>query len=280
MELNQDLTCSQASEAGPLPEGFFYVSQDNYKFVNLSRQDPGVRYLYSDSATSCIIVVIQGKNAAGDDIAALTHLSRPARYDYFFNLVRARFTGPVRLWAQGANPANASDSITNSQKLMDWMVTHNEATFENAPVGAKPSWFVEQLALSVGQGNPQQHHRQDLGVDLATMTVSNRQFNLTSQQRDPTGGLQTIFCVFGMQVWPHVWLWEAGTEMPRENADRLVAAAKQGGWLKILDMTDQQILETYSSTPQCEAPWFSETLRMSAEYVKNYEAKKSAAAGT
>jgi len=271
--LQTDFSHSGPPTAGALPDGFVYVSQDNYAFVNLSRLPDGVRYLYSDSATSCIIVVMQGKNALGEDIAALTHLSRPARYDYFFNLVGANLVGPVTVWAQGANPASAQDSITNTQKLMDWMVSHNEAAFEANRVGSKPTWFVEQLSLSVGQGNPQRHHRQDLGVDLARMAVSNRQFDLTLEQRDPTGGLQTIFCVFGMKVWPHVWLWQQGTDMPRPRADLLVAAAKQAGWLNILDMTDEQILTTYSSTPECEAPWFAATLRQSAEYVKSYDTK-------
>lgn len=254
-----------------LPEGFFYVSQDNYCLVNLSQPDLNKRYLYSDSATSCIIVIMKGRSAADEDILVLTHLSRPLRYDYFFNLVGVNFAGPVSIWAQGANPPDAIDSIHNVESLMNWTIRHSTASFEQNSPAEKPSWFIERVTLSVGQGNPRQKRRGDYGIDLATMTVSNKQFDLTLEQRDPTGGVQTLFCVFGMKVWPHVWLWEASKEFPEETVDRLVQAARKENWTQILEMTDQEILKKYSSTPECEADWFVPTLRRSAEFVKNYK---------
>ena len=66
-----------------LPEGFYYVSQDNYYIANLNSPDPGrpEKYLYSDSATSCIIMIVEGKDKSNNPIVALCHASRPDR-DY------------------------------------------------------------------------------------------------------------------------------------------------------------------------------------------------------
>lgn len=42
-----------------LPKGFYYVAQDNYYIANLNEPDKNnpEKYLYSDSATSCIIII-------------------------------------------------------------------------------------------------------------------------------------------------------------------------------------------------------------------------------
>ena len=77
---------------GWLPEGFRYVPQDTY-FLGVPR-DEG--FLYADSATSCVIVIAVGKEAGGEDVVALCHLSTPARIEAFFRLVgewmRGKFT--------------------------------------------------------------------------------------------------------------------------------------------------------------------------------------------
>jgi len=83
------------------PEGFLYVGQDNYY---IGTNDSDIKYLYSDSATSCIIVIIEGTNKHGEPIVALTHLSRLERFKTFFNLVESHFYGEISVFAQGANP--------------------------------------------------------------------------------------------------------------------------------------------------------------------------------
>ncbi|VFQ44605.1 hypothetical protein [Desulfoluna butyratoxydans] len=251
-----------------LPEGFHYVSQDNYCLVRLNDTDK--KYLYSDSATSCIIVVMAGRNADDQEIVMLSHLSRKVRYDYFFNLVGAHFVGPVHIWGQGGNPPLAEASNDNTHTLMGWLMTHSLDNFRyNAPAD-KPSWWVEQVTLSLGQGDPNECHRDDFGVDLTTMKVSNQAFDLTSEQRDPTGGVQTLFAVFGMKIYPPVWLWKSTRPFDDALITRLVNAANQDNWTQILSMTDEEILHTYSSTPEWEVPWFVETLKESAQFVDNW----------
>ena len=259
---------STARATTDLPRGFHYVSQDNYCLVRLDDTDK--RYLYSDSATSCIIVVIDGRDAADQDIVMLTHLSRKLRYDYFFNLVGAHFVGPVHVWAQGANPSLAEASNDNVHTLMGWMTSHSLDSFEGAAPTAKPGWWVEQVTLSLGQGNPNDDHRDDYGVDLTNLIVSNRPFELTLEQRDPTGGVQTLFAVFGLKIYPPVWLWNSDRTFDDATISRLVNAANQDDWTRILKMTDKEILETYSSTPQWEISWFVATLKESARFVDKW----------
>ena len=251
-----------------LPIGFQYVSQDNYCVLQLNSTEK--RYLYADSATSCIIVVLSGRNAADQDIVMLSHLSRKLRYDYFFNLVGAHFVGPVHVWGQGANPSLAKDSNENVHTVMKWLMSHSLDGFENAVPSDKPNWWVEQVTLSLGQGNPNDDHRDDYGVDLTKLIVSNRPFELTSMQRDPTGGVQTLFAVFGMKIYPPAWLWNSERSFDDAMISRLVGAANQNNWTKILTMTDTEILNTYSSTPQWEISWFVDTLKESAQFVENW----------
>ncbi|MCP3977364.1 MAG: hypothetical protein GY720_22975 [bacterium] len=108
------------------------------------------------------------------------------------------------------------------------------------------------------------------------MVVSNRPFDLTLEQRDPTGGAQTLFAVFGMKIYPPVWLWNSDCTFDRETISRLVDAANRDDWTKILDMTDEEILRTYSSTPQWEVPWFVATLKESAHFVADGNRKYDA----
>lgn len=253
---------------GELPAGFHYVSQDNYALVRLDDTDK--RYLYSDSSTSCIIVVIAGRDANDRDLVMLAHLSRQRRYDYFFNLVGRQFVGPVHVWAQGANPSFAAASNDNTHTLMRWMTSHSLESFQDAAPATKPSWWVEQVTLSLGQGDPNEDHRDDFGVDLTDMVVSNKPFELTLAQRDPTGGVQTLFAVFGMKVYPPVWLWNSDRTFDEAVISRLVAAAKHVDWTRILDMSDEEVLDSYSSTPQWEVPWFVDTLKESARFVADW----------
>ena len=150
------------------------------------------------------------------------------------------------------------------------MTSHSLDGFDSAAPAAKPSWWVEQVTLSLGQGDPNDEHRDDYGVDLIDLVVSNKQFDLTLKDRDPTGGVQTLFAVFGMKVYPPVWLWNSDRAFDDATIQRLVDAANQNDWTKILTMTDEEILHTYSSTPQWEVPWFVATLKESAQFVDDW----------
>lgn len=260
----------QSNSAVNSQEGFFYVYQDNYCIVNLDNLPDNRKYLYSDGATSCIILSIIGKDVYGNQLAALTHISRPMRFNYFFNHICPIFVGPVRLWAQGGNPPACEASIKNINALIKWLGDHSIERFESVECREKPSWFVEQVALSLGQGNPRCHNRGCLGIDLVRKMVTNTNFDLTLEQRDPTNGVQTLFVGFGMNMWPRVWLWNADKPYPKEIIDRLVSKAKEDNWEKILEMDDEEILRRYSGTSKYEPSWFVPTLRRSAEFVENY----------
>jgi hypothetical protein len=263
-------TQMQPSSIGKSQEGFFYVYQDNYCIVNIDNLPANRKYLYSDSATSCIILAIIGRDAYGNQLAALTHISRPMRFNYFFNHICPIFVGPVRLWAQGGNPPACEASIRNINTLIRWLDDHSVERFESVEYREKPSLFVEQVALSLGQGNPQHDNRSCLGIDLVRKKVTNTDFDLTLEQRDPTKGVQTLFVGFGMSIWPKIWLWNSDIPYPKELIDKLVSKAKEDNWGKILEMNDEEILRQYSGTPKYEPPWFVPTLRQSAEYIENY----------
>jgi hypothetical protein len=261
-------------QTADVPEGFYYVSQDNYYIANLNQPNPNrpEKHLYSDSATSCIIIIIEGKDKDSNPIVATTHLSREQRFLDFFNLAGQTFYGPASVFAQGANPPFADASIQNTATLLKWVNENNKAHYDNCPPDLmKPNWYINQLTLSLGQGDPLVDDRSCYGIDLETMMVSNQYFALTDQQRDPTGGVQTLFCVFGLKIVPPAVLHQADQDFPKSQVDLLVQKAKENGWENILYMTKDEVLNKYSSTPQYEVPWFFSTLRESALFVKNYK---------
>lgn len=255
----------------PIPEGFYYVDQDNYYIANLNKPDVKnpEKYLYSDSATSCIIVVIEGLDAERNPIVALAHLSRSERFETFFEVVKQNFVGPVNVFAQGANPSNAEASQVNSETLLAW-IEENRAS----KVG-KSTWSIENVTLALGLGNPQEDNRGAYGIDLVTMTVSNDSFELTLLDRDPTGGLQILYCVFGLQVTPAVKLHRKGEPFTADEINLLVAEAglPKNNWVSFLYETQAEVLKL-SSTPTCEVPWFYAEIRSAALYVKNHLANK------
>ncbi|MFX0557032.1 hypothetical protein ACOCEA_09540 [Maribacter sp. CXY002] len=267
-----------------LPDGFFYIGQDNYFISNLN--NPSVRdkhYLYSDSATSCIIVIVEGKDKDSNPIIALSHLSRTERFLAFFKIVSKTFHGQVSIFAQGANPPQPAlknneytyTSLLNEKTVINWI---NDNIFIPSASSmdkndSKPNWYISQSSLSLGLGNPQLDDRGCYGIDLGTMIVSNEEFVLTPLQRDPTGGVQTLYCVFGLKVKPQIVLQLASQDFTPEQIKLLVDAANKENWVSILKMTKDEVLNKYSSTPQYEAPWFYESLRISAEYVLNYNNK-------
>lgn len=110
------------AKASPAPKGFFYADQANYVVVNPAKE-PEKTYLYSDSATSCIIVIVCGQNAAGDKIVSLSHVDSPdCITSYFTDVLDKYFTGSVSFYAQGANPPGNKSAVENAVALKKTLV--------------------------------------------------------------------------------------------------------------------------------------------------------------
>jgi len=173
------------------------------------------------------------------------------------------------------NP-NDITSLRNTNTLLYWINTHT-STDINGNIVIPPSsdykynFYIKSVTLSLGMGEPRENDRGGYGIDLTAMTVSNQRFDLTLEDRDPTGGQQTIFCVFGLKGEPKIHLHNTLTPFSKEEVDVLVIKAKADNWGEIESMTDKDILDKYSSTPQYEAPWFCDTMRESSNYVNNYK---------
>ncbi len=246
-----------------LTEGFFYVGQDNYYLGPRDSEWP--RYIYSDSATSCIILILEGYGRDKQPLIALAHLSCNERFQAFFDLVDQHFQGPVSLFALGANPPDIASSKHNSHILIDWIQAHRPQV--HAGTLRMKAWYVDQTALALGFRVPKKERSGCAGIDVRTGIVSTQAYTLTEKQRDPTGGIQTLFSIFGLTLDPPLVLHEATQEFYSEEIEELVQAAKDARWENILQMNTSQILNLFSSTPDDELPWFSHTLRTSAEYV-------------
>ena len=250
-----------------IPDGLLYIPQDNYYLAN--RNAPAaVKYLYADGATSCIMLILAGEDQQHNPLAAVSHLSSPHRLLQFFRLAAKHFCGATAVFAQGANPPEADGSKNNVSTLLRWIQTHLQEPMPRNVPGM--GWYLSQATLSLGAGHPQEDNRSCAGIDLATLTVSNQGYLLTETQRDPTGGAQTLFSIFGLSVQPHIPLHNVTEAFRPDELKRLAMQARIDNWTDILDMPEAQALARYSSTPECEAPWFSATLRTSALYVKNY----------
>jgi hypothetical protein len=255
-----------------IPEGLLYVPQDNYYLMNLN-MPAAVKYLYTDGATSCIILVLAGQDQQHNPLVAVAHPSSPARLLQFFRLAAKHFYGAAAVFAQGANPPDAEGSKNNISALLRWMQAHFQTQVPRSVPGI--GWHLTQVTLALGAGHPQEDNRGCAGIDLATLTVSNQNYLLTEEQRDPTGGAQMLFSIFGLTVKSPMPLHNAREAFRPDELDRLVKEARIDNWTDILDMTEAQVLARYSSTPACEAPWFYAALRKSALYVKNYRHKRT-----
>lgn len=250
------------------PVGFCYVPQDHYYLANLAQPVDEVQYLYSDGATSCIIVIVLGNNPQGEPIALLGHLSKAENFEAFFTLVEANFRGETQVFAQGANNAplasgKAADKPyvqTNIDLLNHWV---------NAHTLPSETWHVATQQLWLNTGHPLEQNRDCLGVDLATLTISNDSFILDDTQRDPSGGLQTLVSLFGAELQPPINLRLAHQPFSHSQTKQLLYLALYYQWLDILEMSDQEMLHNFSSTPHCEVAWFCDALRQSAQYVKS-----------
>ena len=260
---------------GKLPKGFLYVPQDNYYFCNPETSEK--TYLYSDSATSCIILVLVGKDKQGEPLVALTHLCREIRFREFFRLAEEKFDGATALYAYGANPAwpvakggsFSYDALANVDTLQKWTV---QKVWYPEKSAEAPSFYLSQTTICVGMGDPNTGYGVcGIDIDPASkdyLKVSNKNFILDGNDRDKTHGLQTLFCIFGVKSGlPSLLLRSAEDEFTQEEIDALVAGAKGRDWGKLANLTDEEILDRYSTTPEYEPTWFCENLRESARFV-------------
>ena len=249
-----------------LPENFLYVGQDNYYLGPRDSEWP--RCIYSDSATSCIILTLEGYGRDKQPLIAFTHLSCAERFWAFFDIADQHFQGPAALFALGANPPTADSSKRNRHILIDWIHRHQPPL--HAGTLRTKTWYLDQAALALGFRVPEKERSGCAGIDVHTGIVSTQAYALTEEQHDLTGGVQTLFSIFGLTLDPPLMLHDATKEFCSEHIEQLVQVAKDAHWERIIQMNTRQLLHLFSSTPDDELPWFSNTLRTSAEYVMRH----------
>ncbi|MCL1876586.1 hypothetical protein FWF74_00885 [Candidatus Saccharibacteria bacterium] len=252
------------STKNPLLEKFCYVSQDNYLFCRPETDKLG--YIYSDSATSCIILVVVGKDKAGETLVALAHLSQKARFEAFFEMIEREFAGGVAIYAQGANPA--SEAVENANILSNWIA---EKTRHSNDQTATSEMFIEQCMIALGLSDSDAGFGQyGVNVDPRAanyLKVSNKYFEITPEIRDPEGGVQTLFCIFGM---PELVLHDAKIPFTAQEKDMLIEKARKANWTKLLEYKKDELLQKCSTTPDFEPAWFCDALIESAKLVRDY----------
>lgn len=243
-----------------------YVSQDNYYIAHLT-SEKNVVY-YCDSATSCIVIITIGvsNECNGEKIALISHLSRPGRFEKYFSMVETLFTGDVAVYASGANPPEPclkkdgsydNTALRNATQVSKWVSSGQVQ--------------VKQASLKFGQGNPAIYTNNldcySLSCDkTGNFRVSNDRIYLTNEQRDPTGGVQTLFCIYADPSE----IRNQKENFTESEIAELVQHAHEKNLEQAAEMTDQEILSTYSSTPEYEVPWFCDNIRQAGLFVKNY----------
>jgi hypothetical protein len=254
------------------PEGFLYVSQANYAFVPMY-QKTGVRYLYSDSATSCIIVIGIGTNLQGQQYTSLAHLDSPDCIQaYFDTILDNNYYGTVSIYAQGANPPEDPCSQQNAAKLKECLDIRKKAGY---------SWTPDIQHLGLGEGDPRVKDRGDYGISIAPEVpiVSTQPFNLELLDRDSTGGVQTLFCIMRRQMTPPIQIRDEQTTFDKSLIDQLVKIAATyrktpndptTAFTYIINLTSEEVCNTWSTTPQYEAPWFADELKQACCFTRVY----------
>lgn len=260
-----------ASDLKKGQQKFFYVSQDNY-FFKLSITPN--RVYYCDSATSCIVIIVTGRYAMDIPMLAMSHLSRPDRFKKFFELVERHFDlkKGINIHAAGANPPEPYEktqgydytSRNNAVQVMDWVCRlASNKTIADA---------VRQVSQSYGKGDPSVYanNLDCFGIEYVSkesgFAVSNSRLYLTDNDRDPTGGFQTLFCMFGDKTE----IRNQEDPFSRDDEKALVKAAREAKLPNALTMSDEEILKKYSSTPEYEVPWFCSSIRTAAKLSKDF----------
>lgn len=245
----------------PPASGFTYVDQGNYQTLDLSDVPLTI---YSDSATSCIITIVVA--AKGDrNTVTLAHLDSPDCIKAFFDIVTAQGADSYQIIAQGANPPDNATSIENATQL-------------KASVAALGT-LVTSAQLFLLEGDPRQENRGDFGLTYngdGTATATNQPYTLELYQRDPTCGGQTVYCIMRRQETPPLQIRNAGVPFTHAELVELSSIAIQfrkdktdpaTAFTNIVNLQSEEIRQNWSTTPEYEAPWFSDQLKLGAAFA-------------
>lgn len=240
-------------------EGFHYVDQGNY--LTLPVEGPGPLTLYSDSATSCIITIVAA-TIDGATTLTLAHLDSPSCITAFFDIVRSFGASELQVYAQGANPPDNETSIENAAQL-------EKEVAELSPAVAE---------LFLREGNPREDNLGDFGVTASDggAIVTNLQYTLALTERDPTCGGQTVYCIMRRQENPPIEIRDAGQPFSHDELVELSKIALEyrqdpnnpaTSFTNIVTMENEDIRQAWSTTPEYEAPWFSDQLKLGAVFA-------------
>jgi len=240
---------------------FTYVDQGNYQTLDLSGEPLTI---YSDSATSCIITIVVA--ARGDTkTVTLAHLDSPDCIKAFFEIVTAQGADSYQTIAQGANPADNDTSKENAAQL-------------KASVKALGT-SVTSAQLFLLEGDPSKENRGDFGLIYngdGTATATNQPYTLELYQRDPTCGGQTVYCIMRRQENPPTQIRDAGVPFTHPELVELSSIAIQfrkdktapsTAFTNIVNLKSEEIRQNWSTTPEYEAPWFSDQLKLGAAFA-------------
>ena len=245
----------------PPASGFIYVDQGNYQTLDLSG---GPLTIYSDSATSCIIAVVVA-NKGSQNTVTLAHLDSPDCIKAFFAVVTAQGADGYQIIAQGANPPGNKTSLENAAQLKASVVA----------LGA----LVTNAQLFLLEGDPRDANRGDFGLtynDDGTATATNQPYTLELYQRDPTCGGQTVYCIMRRQENPPVQIRDAGLPFTHPELVELSSIAIQfrkdktdpsTAFTNIVNLQSEEIRQNWSTTPEYEAPWFSDQMKLGAAFA-------------
>lgn len=245
----------------PPSSSFVYVDQGNYQTLNLSN---GPVTIYSDSATSCIITIVVATKGNTSTVT-LAHVDSPECIKAFFAVVTAQNADSYQIVAQGANPADNQTSIANATQL-------------KSSVDALGTLVISK-DLFLMEGDPRDNNRGEFGLTYngdGTATVTNQPYTLELYQRDPTCGGQTVYCIMRRQENPPVQIRDAGVAFTHPELVELSAIALRfrkdksdpsTSFTNIVNLQSGEILRSWSTTPDYEAPWFSDQLKLGAAFA-------------
>lgn len=245
----------------PPQSGFYYVDQANY--LSLPLKSDGFT-IYSDSATSCIITIVI--STTGDESSVtLAHLDSPQCIEAFFEIIKSSNADSYQIFAQGANPPENKTSIENATQLTKSMDQ------------LKSKVFYSELYLR--QGDPRTGNRGDFGMVYhgnGNATVTNQPYKLEVFQRDPTCGAETVYCIMRRHVTPPVQIRDAALPFTHKELVQFSLVALQyrtdsadpsTAFTNIVNLKNEEIRNTWSTTPEYEAPWFSDQLKLGSAFA-------------
>ena len=121
----------------------FYVPQGAFAVARSGMAD-GPELLYADGATSCIVALVTGQDAAGTPTVLLTHLDTPEATRHLFEVVLGSvFVGPIILTARGASPPD-----------LPWSKVSVAVLVLSVAGSGDQAWQIERAELQLGEQSP------------------------------------------------------------------------------------------------------------------------------